>query len=140
MIRRLECLSCEEKLRDLGLLVLEKVLGRLYCQLSVPEGSYRKDRDKFFNRACSNRTRGNGFKLKEDRFRLNIRKNYFTRRGVNTGRGCLERLETFMARLDRTLSNLEKQPTCIEDSMNFISVSYRARCRSLLHTVLVLLL
>lgn len=82
MIRGLEHLSYKEKLRHLRLLILEKVLGKLYCQLSVPEESYKKDRDKFFNRACSNRTRGNGFKLKENRFRLNIRKKYFKRRVV----------------------------------------------------------
>lgn len=77
MIRGLEHLSYEEKLRQLGLLSLEKVPGRLNFQLSVSEGNYKKDRNKLFNRVCSNRTRGNDFKLKENTFRLNIRKKTF---------------------------------------------------------------
>jgi len=43
------------------------------------KGPYKKDSDKVFSRACSNRTRGHGFKLKEGRFRPDIRKKFFTR-------------------------------------------------------------
>ena len=41
-------------------------------------GAHKKDGERLFTRACSNRTRGNGFKLKEGRFRLNIGKKFFT--------------------------------------------------------------
>jgi len=63
-------------------------------------------------RAWSGRTRGNGFKLKEDRFRLEIRKKFFIMRVVR----CWHRLPreavdalflaVLKARLDGALSNL----------------------------------
>ena len=40
-----------------------------------PMGAYRKAEEGLFIRACSNRTRGIGLKL---RFRLDIRKKFFT--------------------------------------------------------------
>jgi len=61
-------------------------------QLPVPEGVYRKDGEVLFTRVCSDRTRGNGSKLKEVRFRLDIRKKFFTMRVGNTGPGCPEKL------------------------------------------------
>jgi len=63
-------------------------------------------------RACRDRTRGNSFKLKEDRFRLDIRKKFFTMRVVRHLNGFPREavdapsLEMFKARLDRALSNL----------------------------------
>ena len=38
-------------------------------QLPVLEGAYRKDGEGLFTRVCSDRTMGNGCKLKEGRFR-----------------------------------------------------------------------
>ena len=82
------------------------------CPFNTLKGACKKDGDKLFSRACCNRTRGNGFKLKEGRFRLDIRKKFFTMRVVKhwnrLPREVVDApsLETFKVRLDGALSNL----------------------------------
>jgi len=85
---------------------------RLYCSLPVPEGAYKKAREGFFRRACNDRTWGNGFKLKEGKFGLEIRKKFFTMRVVRPWHRlprevvAASSLAVFKARLDGALSNL----------------------------------
>ena len=68
--------------------------------------------DRLFSRACCDRTRGNSFKVKEGRFRLDIRKKFFTLRVVKPWPRLpgevvdSSSLETLKARLDGALSNL----------------------------------
>jgi len=98
----------------LGLFSLDKRRLRraLTAAFQYLKGSYKKDGDKDFTRACCNRTRGNGFKLKEGRFRLDRRKKFFTMRVVKhwhrLPRGVVDdpSLEPFKVRLDGALSNL----------------------------------
>jgi len=54
----------------------------LIAAFQYPKGAYKKARKGLFIRACRDRTRGNDFKLKEGRFRLDIRKKFFTIRVV----------------------------------------------------------
>lgn len=42
------------------------------------KGTRREDREGFFLKSCSDRTKGNGYKLKEGKFRLDIQKNCIT--------------------------------------------------------------
>ena len=78
MIKGLEHLSYHNRLKELGLSSLEK--RRLQGDLIVPfhylKGNYRKQ-ETDFSRVCGDRTRGNGFKLKEERFRMDIMKKSF---------------------------------------------------------------
>jgi len=114
MIQGLEHLSYDERLRELGLFSLEKrrLWGDLIVAFQYLKGAYRKDEDKPFSKVCCDGKRSNGFKLKEGRFRLDIRKIFFAIRVV---RPCntLPReavgapsLGVFRARPDKALSNL----------------------------------
>jgi len=114
MIRGLELVSYEERLRELGLFSLEKrrLQGDLTAAFQYVKGAYSKDGENIFSRACCDRTKSNGFKPREGRFRLDRRKKFFTMRVVKHWnrfpRELVEApsLETFKARLDRALSNL----------------------------------
>ncbi|KAK4818124.1 hypothetical protein QYF61_006211 [Mycteria americana] len=114
MIRGLEHLSYEDRLRELGLFSLEqrRLRGDLLAAFQYLKGAYKKAGEGLFTRACSDRTRVNGFKLREGRFRLAIRKKFFTMKVVRhwnrLPREAVDApsLEVFKARLDGALSNL----------------------------------
>jgi len=67
-----------------GVFILEKrrLWGDLTAAFQYLNMAFKKDGEKLFSRACCDRTRGNGFKLKEGRFRLDIRTKLFTMRVV----------------------------------------------------------
>ena len=114
MIKGLEHLLYSDRLRELGLFSLEKrrLLGDLIAACQYLKGAYRKAGEELFMGACSNRTRRNGFKMAEGRFRLDTRKKFFTVRLVRHWNRLPSKavnapsLEVFKAELDGALSNL----------------------------------
>ncbi|KAK4826801.1 hypothetical protein QYF61_011609 [Mycteria americana] len=84
MVRGLEPLCYGERLRELGLFSLEKrrLWGDLLVAFQYLKGADKKDGERLFTKACSNRTRGKSFKLTEGRVRMDIRKTFFTMRVV----------------------------------------------------------
>jgi len=104
----------EEWLKELGLFSMEKrrPRGDLTAAFQYLKGAYRKDGEGLSIRECSDRMRGDGFKPREHRFRLDIRKKFFTKRVVKHWKklprvvGDAPSLETFQLSLDGALSSL----------------------------------
>ncbi|PKU27207.1 hypothetical protein llap_22489 [Limosa lapponica baueri] len=115
MIRVLEHLYYEDRLRKLGLFSLEKRRCRvnLITTFQYLKEYYRRNGEGLFMRECRYRMRGNSLKLEERRFRLDIRKKFFPLRVVRhwnrLSREVVDdpSVEVFMTRLDGALSNLK---------------------------------
>ena len=114
MIWGLEPLSCEERLRELGVFSLEKkrLWGDLIAAFQYPKRACKKAAEELFTSAYSDRTRGNGFRLNEGKFRLDIRKKLFAVRVVRHWHRlpreavAAPSLAVFKARLGGALSSL----------------------------------
>jgi len=75
MVRGLESLPYKKRLRELGLFSLEKrrLWGDVIAAFHYIKDTAMRDWKRLFTKAYSNRTKGNSFKLKDGRFRLDTR-------------------------------------------------------------------